>query len=245
MIEMGEFAGCLAALARHTVGDFAVLADRSWPRDNSVVWEIADSCGRHWFVKRHPTPRFHAREVNAYREWTAALGPNHTPRLAGVDAAAAAIVVSALPGKVMKTLPLTDEDEAETYRQLGELTRRLHEAAPPRDDTTDLARTVQRGRGASAARRRTPRRSANRSYPPACRAAGRTRPRVVQCPHARRSAASQRVVGRATADRRTHRLRASGVRARAAGPGPARVRPLGWPRRPARRLLHRVWPVPV
>jgi hypothetical protein len=65
----------LAALVSGAVGEIAAVADRSWPRDNSAVWEVTDASGVRWFVKRHPSERTHDREVFAYRHWTSALGP--------------------------------------------------------------------------------------------------------------------------------------------------------------------------
>jgi Ser/Thr protein kinase RdoA (MazF antagonist) len=137
----------LAELVYRTVGDFTIIADRSWPRDNSVVWEIADSRDRRWYVKQHPTPLFHEREATAYQKWTAALGPQRAPMLRTADKQAQAIVVSGLPGRIIKALNLTAADEQEIYRQLGELMRCLHLAAPPKDDHqagTGVRRVIER-----------------------------------------------------------------------------------------------------
>lgn len=123
----------LSELVYRTVGDFAIIADRSWPRDNSVVWEIADSRDRRWYVKRHPTPLFHEREATAYQKWTAALGPRRAPILRAADKQAQAIVVSGLSGRIIKALNLTAADEQEIYRQLGGLMRCLHRVGPPKD----------------------------------------------------------------------------------------------------------------
>lgn len=142
--RIGRFPQPLAELAHRTVGDYVAVADRSWPRENSVVWEIADSDDRRWFVKQHPTPLFHAREVTAYREWTPALGPLRAPVLRGVDSDARAIVMSGLSGRIIKTLALDVTDEREVYRQLGELVRRLHEAVPRQDDLAGVGRVTDR-----------------------------------------------------------------------------------------------------
>src|SRR6266851_9071078 len=42
----------LAGLARSVTGPIAEVADRSWPRNSSAVWEITDPAGTRWFVKR-------------------------------------------------------------------------------------------------------------------------------------------------------------------------------------------------
>ncbi len=116
----------LTALARTVTGEIAEVADRSWQREGSAVWEIADPAGGCWFVKRHSSGRFHQREVSAYRHWTAA------------------IVISGLPGQIALNLRLAAEDERELHRQAGELLRRLHIAAPPGPGGPSLNRAVQR-----------------------------------------------------------------------------------------------------
>jgi hypothetical protein len=113
--ETSRFPGLLGELAHRAVGDYVAVADRSWPRDNSIVWEIADCNDRRWYVKQHPTPLFREREVTAYREWTPALGAGRVPILRGVDSDARAIVVSGLPGRIIKTLTLNVTDEQEIY----------------------------------------------------------------------------------------------------------------------------------
>jgi hypothetical protein len=61
-------------LAQQAVGEIISVADRSWPRENSAVWEITTVTARKYFVKRHPSPRFHKREVIAYQEIVPFLG---------------------------------------------------------------------------------------------------------------------------------------------------------------------------
>jgi hypothetical protein len=68
------------------VGRLQALIDRSWPRDNSNVWELVNDAGDHFYLKQHPTARFHEREVTAYRLWTAALGRGRAPVLLAADA---------------------------------------------------------------------------------------------------------------------------------------------------------------
>ena len=134
----------LAALARSVTGPIAGVADRSWPRNSSAVWEITDSAGIRWFVKRHSTERFHQREVSAYRQWTAALGPRRAPDLAASDSQLLAIVISGLPGQIAHDLVLSADDECELHRQAGQLLRRLHDAAPPAPQDNSPDRATQR-----------------------------------------------------------------------------------------------------
>jgi Ser/Thr protein kinase RdoA (MazF antagonist) len=123
--------GRLAALVSGVVGEIAVVADRSWPRENSAVWEVTDVSGGRWFVKRHPSGRTHDREVFAYRHWASALGPGRAPVLAAADRQLLAVIVSGLPGYVVRDMRLAAGDEREVHRQGGILLRRFHQAAPP------------------------------------------------------------------------------------------------------------------
>jgi Ser/Thr protein kinase RdoA (MazF antagonist) len=134
----------LAALARSVTGPIAEVADRSWPRNSSAVWEITDRSGSCWFVKRHSSGRFHQREVSAYRRWTIALGPGRAPDLAATNSQILAIVISGLPGRIARDLLLSAEDERELHRQAGQLLRRLHDAAPPVPADGGPGRVVQR-----------------------------------------------------------------------------------------------------
>ncbi|HUY46624.1 MAG TPA: aminoglycoside phosphotransferase family protein [Streptosporangiaceae bacterium] len=141
---MTGLSGQLAALARTVAGEIGEVADRSWQREGSAVWQIADAAGGCWFVKRHSSERFHQREVSAYRHWTAALGPGRAPDLAAADSQMLAIVISGLPGQIALNLRLAADDEREMHRQAGELLRRLHNTAPPVPGCPGLGRAVQR-----------------------------------------------------------------------------------------------------
>lgn len=123
-------------------GEIAEVADRSWQRAGSAVWEIADAAGGCWFVKRHSSGRFHQREVAACRHWTAALGPGRAPDLAAADSQMLAIVISGLPGQIAVNLRLAGDDEREMHRQAGELLRRR--AACPRAGTASCPRAWRR-----------------------------------------------------------------------------------------------------
>jgi aminoglycoside phosphotransferase (APT) family kinase protein len=140
----GELPGPLAELARRAAGEIVAVVDRSWPRDNSAVWEVRSGCGSSWFVKQHPSQRLHGREVSAYRHWTAALGIARAPALAAVDSRMLAIVVTGLPGQVVRDLRLGAGDEREAHRQAGVLLRRLHEIAVARAGHESIDRIAGR-----------------------------------------------------------------------------------------------------
>jgi 8-oxo-dGTP diphosphatase len=130
---MKELPADLAAFAREVIGEIAAITDRSWARQSSEVWEITDTAKGHWFVKCHPSRRFHEREVVAYRQWVRALGAGRAPVLIAADASRLAIITSAIPGQVVRGLSMTKLEEREVHWQAGILLRALHESAPPVD----------------------------------------------------------------------------------------------------------------
>ncbi len=130
--------------AVRAVGRLHAVIDRSWPRDNSNVWELVNDSGDHFYLKQHPTPRFHEREVTAYRLWTVALGLGRAPVLLAADADLRSIVVTALPGQPAKGLRVPTDTASEIHRQAGMLLRRLHEAAPPGSETAGCERVAAR-----------------------------------------------------------------------------------------------------
>ena len=75
----------LEAFAAQAAGPVVTVADRSWPRDGSRVWELASTSGERFYLKQHQSQRFHDREVTAYRLWAPALGTGRAPRLLAAD----------------------------------------------------------------------------------------------------------------------------------------------------------------
>jgi Ser/Thr protein kinase RdoA (MazF antagonist) len=120
----------LASFAAENAGTTVTAIDRSWQRDNSNVWELISGSGSRFYLKQHPTSRFHEREVTAYRLWVPHLGPGRAPVLLAADASLRAIVITALPGQMARDLQ-GHHAETETHRQAGTLLRRMHEATPP------------------------------------------------------------------------------------------------------------------
>src|SRR5580693_3509117 len=67
--------GQLAALARHVTGEIAEVADRSWQREGSAVWEIADAAGGCWvrqtaLIRALPSARGGGLPALDRRAWT-------------------------------------------------------------------------------------------------------------------------------------------------------------------------------
>lgn len=134
----------IEGFAAEVAGGFQAVIDRSWPRNSSNVWEIISNTGEHFYLKHHSSALFHAREVSAYRHWTAKLGPGRTPVLLAADAGLRTMVVTALPGRSARELPVPAATEAGIHRQAGMLLRRLHDAAPPASSLPSTCRMVAR-----------------------------------------------------------------------------------------------------
>ena len=104
---MSRLPGPFAALARQVAGQITDVTDCSWERDTSAVWRLSSASGGCWYLKRHSSDRFHAREVAALRDWAPALGPGRVPELAAVDPEILVMVVTAVPGEPVPGLSLS------------------------------------------------------------------------------------------------------------------------------------------
>ena len=119
----------LEDFAARAAGPPAAIADKSWPRDGSRVWELTSAAGERFYLKQHQSQRFHEREVTAYRLWVPALGTGRAPRLLAADPALRAVLITALPGQIARSPHIPEADEPEIHRQAGMLLRRLHRAS--------------------------------------------------------------------------------------------------------------------
>jgi hypothetical protein len=97
-------------------------------RDTSAVWRLSSASGGCWYLKRHSSGRFHAREVAALRNWAPALGPGRVPELAAADPEILVMVVTAVPGEPVLGLRLSTREEQQVHRQAGQMLGRLHES---------------------------------------------------------------------------------------------------------------------
>lgn len=121
----------LRAFAERAVGRIAQAVDVSWARAGSRVWRLTGADGGTWYLKRHRGPRFHDREVAAYRTWAPGLG-HRVPRLVAADPAARAVVVTALAGRSPHGTVLDRAAEVGVQQGLGRLASALHHCAPAR-----------------------------------------------------------------------------------------------------------------
>ncbi|WP_055587060.1 NUDIX domain-containing protein [Streptacidiphilus griseoplanus] len=135
----------LLAFAERVAGPVAEVEDTSWPRPESQVWRLTTEAGPAVFLKVHQNAHFHEREVTALRGPATALG-EHAPRLLGADEQLSAVVISELPGRLLKHLMLPRTDLAQVYHQVGVLVRTFHDAAAPTPGPapTDYAHKVDR-----------------------------------------------------------------------------------------------------
>jgi Ser/Thr protein kinase RdoA (MazF antagonist) len=92
-----------------------------------AVVRVCDARSQEFVVKQHGTRAKHEREVHAYRNWTATLGPA-VPRLIAADSATMTIVITTLPGR-----PCPGNPKAAIHRQAGALLRRFHDTEPARE----------------------------------------------------------------------------------------------------------------
>jgi 8-oxo-dGTP diphosphatase len=139
---MKELPDDLVAFARRSIGEITAVTDWSWERENSAVWEVTGTGEPRWFIKRHSSPDFHEREVSAYQRWVPALGPARAPVLIAADARYLCIIVSGLPGQVVRGLAMTTEEEREIHYQAGTLLRAFHGAASPMDAMPVIHRAI-------------------------------------------------------------------------------------------------------
>lgn len=141
---MSDLPGPFAALARQVAGELTDVTDCSWQRDSSAVWRLTGACGGCWYLKRHSSGRFHAREVAALRGWARALGPGRVPELAAADPGLLVMVVTAVPGEPVQGLGLGLREERAVHRQAGLLLGRLHESRQAADSGADVGRLAGR-----------------------------------------------------------------------------------------------------
>lgn len=104
------------------LGHWEVLADHSWPLQDTKVLHVRSTGGEH--IAKMSTGLRH--EIDACRRALALL-PDRVPRLEHHDAGAGILVTSYLPGELVEGTPA--EADLDVYRQAGELLARLQAPA--------------------------------------------------------------------------------------------------------------------
>jgi Ser/Thr protein kinase RdoA (MazF antagonist) len=133
-----------AALARQVAGQITDVTDCSWQRASSAVWRLSGASGGCWYLKRHSSGRFHAREVAALRSWAPALGARRAPQLAAADPEILVMVVTAVPGEPVLGLQLSAWEEQQVHWQAGRLLGLLHESRLAPGAGEDVSRLISR-----------------------------------------------------------------------------------------------------
>jgi aminoglycoside phosphotransferase len=136
--------GPFTTLARQVAGEITEVTDCSWQRDSSAVWRLASASRGCWYLKRHSSGRFHAREVAALQSWAHVLGPGRVPGLAAADPGLLIMVITAVPGQPVSGFRLSAGEEQEVHRQAGLLLGRLHATAREPEAGADISRMASR-----------------------------------------------------------------------------------------------------
>jgi len=134
----------LASFAERVLGTAAAVADYSWPYDGSEVHRVRAGDGTEYIVKQLQNQRFFNREVTGY-SWTHALGKGRAPTLVAADPDVLAVILTILPGVMLKRgAGLAADDEPTAVQQAGALLAQLHQVVEPRRDTGTIDRLVAR-----------------------------------------------------------------------------------------------------
>lgn len=108
-----------------------------WPHAESAVWCLERVGGRPpAFVKVFRQPQKFAQERRAYREWLPQLPSGRVSTLLAESGALRALLLSALPGALLKRTPLPPLQTQDAYRQAGAFLGALHRL--PFDDHDPL-----------------------------------------------------------------------------------------------------------
>lgn len=121
-----------ADLRRWLNSHIRVLADLdvSWARTESKVWRLTTGTATA-YVKISPSRESYVRETAAYRHAAAALDRDEAPQLIAADPVLRAILTTALPGTVVRDLPLEPVAELRVHHLAGRLLRRWHDHPEP------------------------------------------------------------------------------------------------------------------
>ncbi|MGW4890680.1 aminoglycoside phosphotransferase family protein [Kitasatospora sp. NPDC004240] len=116
----------VAWVAEHLPGSVEAT-DCSWPRATSRVWRLDRPDGGAAFLKISPDEAAYAREVAGYVYASRVLAQEQAPRLLAGELRLRALLTSALPGRVVRDLPLPCAAEVRLHEDAGQLLRRWHD----------------------------------------------------------------------------------------------------------------------
>ncbi|MFB6551257.1 aminoglycoside phosphotransferase family protein [Streptomyces sp. NPDC056405] len=117
--------------------------DVSWARGDSRVWRI-DTTTTSAYAKISPSVRDYERETDAYAYAARALAPHQAPRLIAADHHLLALLTTPQPGRIVRGLPLDENQELRVHEAAGRLLRRWHDHSAPAtaDDRTTIHAAV-------------------------------------------------------------------------------------------------------
>ncbi|WP_043463682.1 aminoglycoside phosphotransferase family protein [Kitasatospora sp. MBT66] len=120
----------LAWAAEHLPGPVEAT-DCSWPRETSRVWRLDGPDGAAVFLKISPDEAAYAREVAGYAYAARVLMKGQAPLLLAGDPGLRTLLTSALPGRVVRDLPLERGVEVRLHQDAGRLLRSWHDHSGP------------------------------------------------------------------------------------------------------------------
>ncbi|MFJ4689440.1 phosphotransferase [Streptomyces sp. NPDC088789] len=138
---------------RHLPGlDGAAVTDASWPRGDSRIWRITAPSATA-FVKMYPTPAAFSREQRGCEHAARVLAEGEAPRVIAADETLLAVILTGLPGQVVRGLHLETAEEERVHEMAGRLLRRWHDgptALTGRDRTAVMDAVTAQAREAAA-----------------------------------------------------------------------------------------------
>jgi hypothetical protein len=111
--------------ARRIAGPVHRVRDASHDRGDSRVWQLTCETGV-VFAKLSPSPKAFGRATRALREVSPGLDPGTAPLLLAADPHQQALLLSLVPGRVVKSLCLTPAEQRMLHRQAGSWLGRFH-----------------------------------------------------------------------------------------------------------------------
>jgi len=129
---------------RHLPGpDRATVTDASWPRGDSRIWK-ATTPSTAAFVKMYPSTARYGRELRGCEHAARALTADEAPHVIAANEELRSVILTALPGQVVRGLALQKAEEERVHRLAGRLLRRWHDAPTPISATsrTDIMTAI-------------------------------------------------------------------------------------------------------
>ncbi len=113
------------ALIHEWIGEGEIIHDHSWPLQDTTVLRVRSSQGD-FIIKASSTSHHIRREITAYQAGFDGLD-GRVPQFVGGSARSNVLAIRYLPGDLVEGTP--SESDPDTYRQAGEVLRRVHRPA--------------------------------------------------------------------------------------------------------------------